>query len=80
MEDFLLRNPSYIAFCPPTTSIIYVCNPDSMIVMFSGMRVDAFLKGDEHHDDELENGNGTESEEDAYREKTSLYLIGEILN
>ena len=41
--------------------------------------MDAFLKGDEHHDDELENGNGTESEEDAYREKTSLYLIGEIL-
>ena len=47
-------------------------------MILSGMRVNAFLKGDEHHDDELENGNQTESNEGSYGEKTSLYLIGKI--
>ncbi|KAL5253748.1 hypothetical protein ACHWQZ_G013498 [Mnemiopsis leidyi] len=60
-----------------STLIVFVakCIIDSLWMTFLGMRVNAFLKGDEHHDDELENGNQTESNEGSYREKTSLYLI-----
>ena len=39
------------------------------------MRVDAFLQGDTHHDEELQNANMTELDE--YSSQTSLYLIGE---
>eukprot|EP00116_Pleurobrachia_bachei_P002163 sb/3462425/ len=65
------------SFAPMMVVFFWKCIVDCLWLTFLGLRVQAFIAGDEHHMEEMEGGNGTEEELSEYAEGASLYLIGE---